>query len=340
MLDLFGAVYGAGWRDRTCVDRYVGNSAPTASVSVDEQDGTIVGAQPSFDLPLWVAGADATATTLVDVVTHPSYRRQGIFAALVDHAVRLAGERGAAVVLTTPNRISYPGFRKKSSWRLLATLECWVRPLRTEGLLRGALGLPRPLASGLAIPFRPFLDWLPRRQPGTTASGSPAWPDDRALEGLWNRCAPVAGIVIRRDPAWFRWRFSPGAGSRYACIEKNLEDGRLSGYAVTTLRQVGRLGVAFLVDALCHPDDARAPARLIEGVCDWGLAHGAAIAAVYCIPGSRWSVAARGCGFWRLPARLTRRPYRVCASLGPVASGGRLLDPGAWQLSAADSDLL
>ena len=338
LVALFEAVYGSAWQNKTCTERYLGCPRWPASVSVLEADGLLVGAQPAYDLPLWISGALRSATVLADVVTHPDYRRRGVFSRLVDHATTLSGERGASVVLTTPNGVSYQGFRKKREWVLLARLECRVRVLRPAELLKRRLHLPSRLSAALAGPVGFLLRG--RLREGSRSDGArQIWPGRPALDDLWRACAPVRGVMQRRDADWVEWRFSTARGRDiYSCLTET-RGGDLLGYSVIRLRDVAGLSVALVVDCLAADPGATGP-RLSEACREWAEGRGAALLVFYSMAGSAWSKAMGRAGFMRLPSIMMGRPYRVCAKLqGTPDERATLADPGMWHMTLADSDL-
>jgi GNAT superfamily N-acetyltransferase len=336
---LYEAVYGPSWREKVSFARYIGETAWPGAVSVVEAEGRIAGAQPAYDVPLWAAGREATATVLLDVATHPAFRRRGIFSRLIDHAVSESGRRASDLVLTTPNRASYRGFRRKREWRLLTSLEAWVDPIRPELLLQRMTRCPRWLAAILGAAAR---SWVGGRvdASSTSAAGEPAPPPSGELDDLWGRAALRGAVLQRRDAAWVRHRFPVTRGEPdYGWFAEH-HGGRLTGYAVARLREIGGLPIAFLVDMLM--DEAAAPrgVELVEAVRRWARSRDAAGLVFF---GSRQATAARWMSRARLlrfPIGLTRRPYRVCATLPPGARVvACLLEPRAWNMTLADSDL-
>jgi len=338
---LYESVYGTLWPERVCLSRYVGETAWPGGVAVMEADGLIVGAQPAYDVPVWVAGDHATATVLVDVATHPAYRRRGIFSRLVDYAVVQAARRGSALVLTTPNKVSYAGFRRKPDWRVLMRLHTWVELLRPEVVLRARAHCPEWLGTLFAAGLRLALH-APRA--GARVAGpEPAreWPSETEFDDLWKRTAPAGGVAQRRDATWIRHRFlDVGHGTSYDCLTMR-QAGRLIGYMVTRTRQFRGIPALFLVDGLADTAAPRVGLELVESTRAWARSTGAALL-VFC--GSDRAAAApwvSGAGFRRVPGLLTGRPYRVCVCAPPGTQASRvLLEPRAWGMTLADSDLV
>ena len=336
---LFEAVYGPDWQARTSIDRYLGKDGWPASVSVVESDGILVGAQPTYDVPCLVGGTETTLSVLIDVVTHPAYRRRGVFSEVLDHAAAECAARGSALALTTPNEAAHRVFAGKSDWLLLTVPECRVRFLRPDAILVQCYRFPRSIAGVLGASFLAVVGGRRSRSgPGITEmQGAP--PGDE-FDALWRRCAPSIRVAQRRDGRWFRWRFGcPGPEARYHLLADRKE-GALAGYAVTTLRTVAGVSVTLLVDSFCPREAESTRAELADAVTEWSQSAGAAAIVTYTVPGDPWSKTLARRAFWRLPGFLASRPYRVYARIPDrTASRHVLIEPGAWHMTLADSDL-
>jgi GNAT superfamily N-acetyltransferase len=336
---LFADVYGPDWRTKTAAHRYLGPTPWPAAVSVVEMDGLIVGAQPAYDVPISVRGARRMCTILADVVTHPQYRRRGIFASVVDHAAKLSVQRDSSLALTTPNNASYPGFEKKRDWRLLTTLPCWLRLLRPGLILTRGIHLPTWLSHMLDLPLLWLAHGAARSQLASRASLAQT-PSAESLDDLWRRSSRADRIRQCRDSVWARWRFA-ASGDEYQFLTDHTSDGRLAGYVVMRLKRIRGVLASFVVDGLWSEEAAHTPARLMEAACAWAYTEGAALALTYATPAPDWLRGLSQARFRRLPRALSMRPYRVCARLRPGDADDTLLtDSAAWQITLADSDLV
>jgi GNAT superfamily N-acetyltransferase len=104
-------------------------------VAVARFGGRVVGLQPSIRQEIWWRGVPAAAYQLCHVVTHPDYRRRGVFTGLVEAFARHAEREGAMYVYTFPNRLSYPGFQRAPFWD---------HPFSMPLMARVAVGSGRP----------------------------------------------------------------------------------------------------------------------------------------------------------------------------------------------------
>jgi hypothetical protein len=281
-------------------------------------------------------------TILVDVVTHPRYRRRGVFSRVVDHAVALSQRRGATLALTTPNKASYPGFQKKADWRLLTTLDCWVRLLQPGAILEGRLHVPTWLSRATGHLLLLIAHGRGRRQ-ALGSSVKSLLPSMESLDALWQRAAPTAQVSQIRDAAWASWRFTRRSMEPpYSFLTAWDRKHDLAGYVVTRLREVGGVQTCFVVDGVCPDGDDLQQQRLLDGACDWGRTAGAALTIAYVSSSGPWARALSRAKFRRVPRLLDARPCHVCIRIHPhnTPEASTLGDPSAWRLTLGDSDLV
>jgi GNAT superfamily N-acetyltransferase len=123
--ELYRAVYGDAWREHTrlgwCFDSPLAEAGSAVAVAGD----LVIATQPYCDFPLHTPWGVTRATLFLNVATHPAHRRQGLFRRVVAAARTAAFERGAAVVLTTPNRTAFHGFQTMPDGSGCAPLTAW-----------------------------------------------------------------------------------------------------------------------------------------------------------------------------------------------------------------------
>jgi GNAT superfamily N-acetyltransferase len=178
LVSLFRAVYGDRYESRTSAWRYMQRPLRRAFTTIAESNGLLVGAQPSHEVIVQVNGQEMPGALLLDAMTHPEYRRRGIFAGAVEHLRRHCHEQGVRLLLTTPNVHSARCFERLPSWQSLGVLNPWVFPVDSLGLattVPGLRWLARPLNS------------KKRRRP----RGRPSEPRTQVLDELSVSVSPL-----------------------------------------------------------------------------------------------------------------------------------------------------
>jgi GNAT superfamily N-acetyltransferase len=333
--DLYRAVYGEAWRRKTNFAWTLDRPLAAGGAAVVVQGDVVVSAQPFCDLPLRTPRGRSAVTLFLDVATHPAHQRRGLFKLVVGEARRAAFERGASIVMTTPNRAAFQGFMTMPEWRRLCVLDCLVRPIGAGHRAAGAGLVAATARAALGVASRL---WFTRRARPPASAGTPcqvqaAWSPDAEADALWHRAAPQSGFIVTRDRSFLGWRFGPDY--RLFLARDSRGPG---GYAAARVLTRSGLKVGMVVDAMAADGSCALP--LFEAVTGWMRQQGASAAIGYFRRGSdAWSLA-RAAGFASLPGVLVPRPYPVCVSVRSEAPDqADLLDPSRWHLSLADSDL-
>ena len=163
-------------------------------VLLAEQDGRLVGMRSFMRWELRYSGGTIKAAKPVDTVTHPNYRRQGIFSSLTRAAMGIARSEGVSVVFNTPNDDSLPGYRKLG-WRSPGRLPIRVRPVRPLRVLSSLLtgGIARAVDSQTKSGHQPAANLFGER---------------RSLEPLLSSLPLIPGYSTRRSRDFLEWRYT------------------------------------------------------------------------------------------------------------------------------------
>lgn len=221
-----------------------------------------------------------------DVMTHPEWRKRGLFSQLDRAAMEETRARGWPLVFGLPNRRSAHIFLELG-WKQAGTVRPWTHVVRAdaaaraerakEGRVRGFL---TPLAARVARKGRAAL----RARAGArfTTREIPAFP--REVEALSLEVARGFELMVRRDAAYLDWRFQRGPSGLHRSFAVD-EGERFAGYVVVQRPRAGERG-GFLVDVLAK-DDAALAAAVEAGLV--ALEHdGASFVGATAIDGSFW----------------------------------------------------
>ena len=186
---------------------------------------------------------------MVDVATHPAHRRSGLFKRVVNAARATAFERGASVIMTTPNGIAARGFETLPGWVRLCSLDCLVLPLGAgDAVTNGGLVSlgARMTLSAASLLFRKPLSVNLTVNSGDSIEAN--WAGGSEADQLWRCAAPGQAITVSRDRAFLQWRFGP----EYQLFLGRNGQGP-SGYAA--VRMMTRAGIKFgmVVDCITGP---------------------------------------------------------------------------------------
>ncbi len=334
--DLYCAIYGEVWRQRTSLAWTIDHPLNEAGAAVAVHADRVVSAQPYCDFPLHTPWGRSRATLFLDVATHPAHQRRGLFRRVVAAASEAAFARGSTIIMTTPNPRAFQGFMTMSQWVHLCTLDCLLLPLGAgERVMGGGLtpAVARVAFAGASLLWNNWRTRAALPPPSRYVVKTPWSPGDDADE-LWACAAARPAIMVVRDQAFVQWRFGSVYQLFSACDARSPV-----GYAAARVLTRAGLKIGMLLDCLTVPDGGGAP-LLLGSVIRWLTEQGACAAMGYFLRGSAPWHQARAAGFLRLPRALTPRAYPVCASVRPEEPhAAELLNPSHWDMSLADSDL-
>ena len=335
--DLYRAIYGEVWRAKTSLDWTLDHPLAEGGAAVAIQDGVVVSSQPYCDFPLHTPWGAARATLLLDVATHPSHQRRGLFKRVVATASRAAFDRGASIIMTTPNRISFRGFQTLPGWVRLCSLDCMFLPLGAGDCMMDSgliSNVARRALTTASLLYKLPVTRMPLPREINSRVEAPWLPSSDADE-LWSRAVAHLGISIARDRAFLQWRF----GSQYRLfIDRDSQ--APTGYVAARIIRRSGLQIGIILDCLTNNDETSA-LFLLSSVVAWLKEQGASAAMAYFLHKTAPWYYARSAGFLRIPAFCTPRDYPVCVNVRPGDPHySDFLDASYWHLSLTDSDLV
>lgn len=248
---------------------FLDNHAGPARIFVAEHNGAIVGHYAVIPQRFLLDGRPLRGSIVVDVMTHPDYRNQGMFTALGRHALAACSSApGLEFTTGYPIRPEVMPGHLKTGWRPRFKIGTYAAPIAGGALLRArAPRLARipGLGALLALPFRLWTrlhllgagPWSVRRS---------THADVPLLDGLWERfraAAPPRCVVQERTGAYLTWRFDQNPGRAYMYHLALDGAGALAGFLVTRVAPLLGVPTLILVDALALPGAGLALFRLL-----------------------------------------------------------------------------
>jgi GNAT superfamily N-acetyltransferase len=100
------------------------------------RDGQIIGLRAFMHWYFQAGDRLIRAVRAVDTVTHPDYRRYGIFSTLTRQAVERVGNNGINFIFNTPNSIVLPGYLKLG-WSLVYVIRPQIKILNYPRFIMG-----------------------------------------------------------------------------------------------------------------------------------------------------------------------------------------------------------
>lgn len=283
-------------------------------------------------------GAEETLAPLGetgDVMTHPDWRKRGLFSALDRAALAEAKARGWPVVFGLPNRRSAHIF-VELGWKSVGTLRTWTflfkadetaREVRTrEGRLRGFMTSFSVGACARA-----------RRRASARSAHIYAKKLDRfpsQVSSLARHVAARHAWMVRRDAEYLNWRFVDNPSRAHEIVGLFSSDHRFVGYAIVQ-KPTHSNSIGYLVDVLGLDESVEIAA--VEAGLATLQSSGASVAQATAIDGSWWGRQLESWGFLRpRPENHLMVIVNVLDPTHPLAAPS--LDPTSWYLTDGDRD--
>lgn len=286
---------------------YEGNPAGHALTWLACTDAEVAGCTSFFPFRLQVDGAQALAALGGDGWVRPAFRRHGIGAALHEASRSALGGSGLACMYGAPGSMNLSPLKHGGS-REVCTVSRWARPLR--GVAAGLTWFERATR--------------PLRWP--TAKLVAMRPGDDRVDAVWRAARTDVALGAVRDAAFYTWRFLDSPSHRepaYVIVRGKRPIGVCALEAMASGRTLR------IVDLLSVPGAWHDSLRAI--VAHASRTRAATVDIKLASPDGRRRQMWRS-GF----VERERKPFLVML---PQDGDRRLVDPGRWFYSGADSDL-
>jgi GNAT superfamily N-acetyltransferase len=271
-----------------------------------------------------------------DVMTHPDWRKKGLFSALDRACMEETKRLGWPAVFGLPNRRSAHIFLELG-WKRVGTVRPWTflskddEGARVERSRQGRL-------QGWLVPLGVRKGRAARTKLVERAGGR---FQVRAIEKFPREVADLSravekrfALMVRRDADWLDWRFLGSPSGLHRALGVFDEQGRLAAYAVVQLPRP-KESVGWLVDVLARDDDALAAA--MSAALERLELQGASVVQAHAVDGSWWCERLQEAGF--LPPKASHHLIVIAWQNDPAHPLAQAaLDARGWYLTDGDRD--
>jgi len=210
--------------------------------------GQLVGLRIFMRWRFTTGNTTVRAVRAVDTVTHPEYRRYGVFSALTNKAVEQAKNEGVDLIFNTPNNQVLPGYLKLG-WNYVSAIRPLVKVLNYPRFVAGLLRSRNKRQSSQQLSGEQIF----RHRP---TSMEEFLSHSEALEELLHHHNQKRDGNLFTDQSlnYLRWRYSEYPYANYAVLPQE-KDGKISGIII--MRPNARFGLkeAVLDELLLHTPD-------------------------------------------------------------------------------------
>lgn len=313
------------------------NPAGKGFFSLADHDGNLVGQYVVIPIRLLVGGKEITGAQSMDTMTHPDYRRQGMFTTLAGEVYRNLKESGIHAAYGFPNDASHPGFVNKLGWITLIDLPFHARPLKLSSLLADRIG-NKFAASTAGVPAQAAFNLLFPSSRKENHGFSTRITDrfDGEFDRLWDSVKERFSCAVCRNSDYLNWRYINKPGADYKVLAIDGKEGRLAGYAVLkTVRKEGA-GQGHILDLLTADLDLSTAEILIREAITMFRDEGMDVVVCLMLKHIPYYKLLKKNGFIFKPKAL---PYIVRRNTEKF-SEDLLFNPENWYITFGDSDFV
>lgn len=280
-----------------------------------------------------ILGSQSLAT-----MTHPDYRRQGIFTHLANKLFEDSKNRGVDLVYGFPNKNSSHGFLKYLDFFILYQPKLFTRPIEFWPLLHlksNNIVICKVVGSVLKLIYNfVFRRHLPKHCTEIQIKRVERFPEDAA-----RICSVYNGTfknMVARSVQYLNWRFCDRPDRIYK-IFLAYRNEELCGYCVVGHTERDQINIGLIMDIFADPKDAPTIKALIYHLLNGMEKDGEALASCLLQPSSPILQTLKKCGF---VFPLTRFPpfiLRVNSDNIKLSDINKLDD---WHITFGDADFV
>jgi hypothetical protein len=286
---------------------------------------------------LKVGGQIILSSWGTDAMTHPDYRRLGLFNNISKELFANAARIGINTSSGIPNRYSHPGLVKKFGWFDVSPMNEKVKALNWKNTVMLKTN-NRLLAGLLTILISPvFEKILLRTRKMPTADRitiTRITSFDERFDKLWSMVSGQYQIMVVRNSEYLNWRFrTPDKQYLIFAAEK---DDEIQGYLVLRIKTVKNAKAGVIFDMVTQSEDIMQ--YLVAEAVNVSYQAGADLIIYSSIADRSYYRVLREKGFISLP--FSKGIYFSVYSGTSRISKAFLQDPKNWFVQTGDSDIL
>jgi GNAT superfamily N-acetyltransferase len=317
------------------------NPAGFGRIRVAVAEDTIVGQYAIIPMRLQIEGEPVLATLSLDTMTHPDYRRQGMFTTLARELYAQLGHDGLSMTYGFPNENSLWGFTTKLQWAHICSLPVYVKPLRPSAIVERITS-----SHLLALAASPFVDLatkvvFPSGTMPDKARASVRWLErfDSRIDGLWQTVYDHRKIAVVRDATYLNWRYFLNPARDYRAVVFEEDDQIVACAVIRCMEQFGLRG-GMITDIAAQPGRENTLQAVLTAVVQYSVNQEMDVAACLIYGDRRGARLLKRNGFFPIPRRAFKEWYFGVRVNNDSISLDMVNDHRNWYLTFGDTDVI
>ena len=230
---------------------FVDNSVGASIIWLAERDTKIVGQYPVIMENLQVEDKIVKGAQLIDTITHPEYRRQGIFSTLGEKVLTEIENGETHLVYCFPTQQVYP-LHMKFGWLDVSAFQVMIKLPNLKNILHKYFVRNRLLLDIFTVVGNLIIKVFFRSKKVPDENMSKVREishfDDR-FDEFWDRISKDYNIIGIRDKKYLNWRYVDVPNSDYVIYVAEEED-EICGYTILGCKDVDGLIFGYIYDII------------------------------------------------------------------------------------------
>lgn len=309
--------------------------------AIEKTTGVLVGTYSVVPLAMLIGGQHVTGSVSANLITHPEFRKQGIFKALGEAMHSSCAEAGIVLSVSLAHGGSYPGFIRSLKYHDLGRRVLIIKPLNLTRIIGRVVHNPvlARVIAGASWPLRRLLVRpAVRRRGGLEVEQVNSF--GVRFDDLWARAAGCRPAMFVRSSEHLNWRYFGWPPRRYEVFAAS-SAGVLMGYVVTRTIMMGSLRATLIVDALADP--SLVPGELWRAVMPEierkATEAEADLVGAHLLQHDANLGALRALGYRPVPRSFLRGPHALCVGTYLNNNSATIaLQYSSWYFMSGDND--
>ncbi len=235
---------------------FIDNPSGQAIFKLAEHGDRLVGQYVVAPQRMVIEGTECLAAQSLETMTHPDYRRQGMFVTLARLVYENALARDIPVIYGFPNTQSHHGFVNRLEF-FDFDVPIYLRPMRAERIFPRYIKT-QAVGRALGALMQSVCDRLFRSRMSIEVIRERSGPVERfgaEHDRLWDSVKGEYPNWVKRDAHYLNWRYFEKIGEEYECYQAFDRDGRVTGWIVLKSFLKDGFLQGHIVDLLCSRSD-------------------------------------------------------------------------------------
>ena len=303
-----------------------------ALIYLVEDHGRLAGHFSDIPRRFSVNGEVLLGTLSLDLMVHPDYRRQGIFAEMGRYAAQTVRSRSGLFMTAFPIRKETVSGLLKIGWETVGELPVLVYPIRFRGIIDRYLRVSTlsTVMGGMARTLYGLIWGWRGGKADQNIVVEEVTQLDNQFDPFWQKASRLYPVLGVRDKSFLNWRYFQNPLRTYT-FYRSIENGEMTGYIV--LRKVDLLNFnsAVVVDLLALNE--RAFQSLVRIGIEYGQKVGADLLGCMIPKSHPYYGQLKHLGFLPSPKIFLFMVYRLIKEKISLA-------PEVWYVNWGDTDVI